>query len=170
MDAKQAQESASAIEQMWEVDLGPARDAWIEALMPLDSAIVAAAILKGYERGKRPTIEGLIAATKEMERQRAEIEARSPHVRTGPAEEEPVVFAIELAPWVKGWAVARYRHNDFRVFPEQRPGYDRIQTAHPSHRTHVWPNQELIDPADAARYIEEGAPLATDDIFRMIAQ
>ena len=174
MDDKQTKDSIKAIEQMWNCDLTADTIAWTEALAPFDSVTVAGTLLKIYKHSPGvPSIEEVVSAIVEMEAEKL----TSPHVRTGsdPWIPEPVLddergpFVYEVAPWVKGWAVARYRHKDGRVFAEQRVGYDSHQIANPSYRTYVWPDQEKMPPEDAARYIEEGAPLTVDEIFRLIA-
>lgn len=171
MDDRQAQESVRAIEQMWECELGSEREQWREALMPFDSVTVAGTILKLYESSSdRPSIPELVEAVDEMTRLKGE-SARADSV---PDDPEPVedmdrgAFEIEIPPWIKGWAVARYRHNDGRSFPEQRLGYDSHQINNPSAKTYIWPEQEKMPHEKAMAYIEEGAPLTVDEIFGMI--
>lgn len=84
-----------------------------------------------------------------------------------PAVEE-TEFVREIDPWVKGWVVARRRHGDTRVLPEQKPGYDALQTVNPHQRTYVWPDQEMMDADAAAAYRAEGAGLSVADVFRLI--
>lgn len=177
MDETKAQDSIKAIEQMWDCDLEVERIAWMEAFAPFDSVTVAGALLKIYEHSpERPSIAEVVLAVETMQAEKQQ--QSSPHVRT--EVEEPWVprpafdgdrgpISPEVAPWVKGWAVARYRHKDFRVFIQQKIGYDSHQIANPSYRTYVWPDQELMPPEDVARYIEEGSPLKAADIVSMIA-
>ena len=77
-------------------------------------------------------------------------------------------WAIVIEPWIKGWAVARYHHEDFRVWPQQKAGYDTIQIANPHYRTYVWPEQELMPQEDADRYIAEGASMSSSQLFSLI--
>jgi len=172
MTREQAEDSVRSLEQMWDVDLSSEQNAWIEALLPFESVVVATAILKHYERGRDLDVNELVQTAREMEAEKKRVDSTSPHVRTEPTPDaDPAAgFVIDLAPWIKGWAVARYRHGDFRVFPEQRSAYDSHQIANPSHRTYVWPDHEMIDPESAAKYIEEGAPLKVADIFGMMNQ
>jgi hypothetical protein len=176
MTREQAKDSVDALEQMWEFTLNAAEsEMWIEALLPFESVVVATAILKHYERGQSPEIDELLVTVNEMEQEKHRVDQASPHVRTGPTPDADraaaaAEFVIDLAPWIKGWAVARYRHGDFRVFPEQRSAYDSHQIANPGYRTYVWPDHEQVDPESAAAYITEGAPLKVDDIFGMMSR
>jgi hypothetical protein len=161
VNEREAQESTRAVEQMWEIELGPERSRWIEALLPFDSVTVSSAILKLYESAvNKPTVEELIASTIAMGRVREEFEARREPRLT---DANPI-----LAPWVLGWAVARHRHGDFRVLPGQKEGYDRLQAHNPGYRTYVWPDQEQMPEEDVARYIEEGSALSAKQVVQMI--
>lgn len=166
MDPEKTQDAIKSIEQMWECELfGDERDDWAEALGPLDSATVAAALIKLYGTSSGiPTIPDVISATHEMEIERQ----ASPHVRTEPDPERMADFAREMEPWVKGWVVARYIHGDRRVFPQQKPGYDTLQLRNPYQRDYVWSEQEHMPLEDVERYIAEGAPLTRAEIFRTI--
>jgi hypothetical protein len=169
----QTLDSIKAIEQMWDCDLGAERDEWMDALSPLDSVTVAGTLLKLYEGSSsgHPTIEQLVEAAVAMgEEKLAALPEVDPWVPTPVLDDERGPFVYEVAPWVKGWAVARYRHQDFRVFPQQKVGYDSHQIANSGYRTYVWPDQLKMPPEDAERYTEEGAPLKVDEIFRMISQ
>ena len=162
MNESEAQGSVRAVEQMWEIELGPDRAKWAEQLLPYDSVTVSSAILRLYETsGGNPTVEELVAAVIEMglERKRFE-EPKGPSV----LDANPM-----LEPWVVGWAVARYRHQDFRVLEGQKEGYDYNQINNPGYRTYVWPDHEVLPAEDAARYIEEGSSLSVAEIFRMIS-
>jgi len=74
-----------------------------------------------------------------------------------PALDEP--WVREPPRWVKGWLTARYRHNDMRVWPQQKPGYDAILREHPHTRAHVWADEHPVTPEDAERYEAEGEKL-----------
>ena len=82
--------------------------------------------------------------------------------------EEDVLPPPEVEPWVVAWAVARYKHGDMRVLPQQKPGYDALQTANPYQRTYVWPDQELMDDEAVSAYVAAGTGLSVDDVFRAI--
>jgi hypothetical protein len=170
MDRIQAQDSTEAIEQMWECSLSEDREDWIEALLPFDSITVAGTLLKLYENSSpgSPSLTEVVSAVTAMEAKRQD---------SGPQQDLPPipdegrdVFAREVDPWVKGWAVARYKHQDFRVFPQQRRGYDSHQLTNSGYRTYVWPDQEKMPPEDVERYVAEGAPLLTDDIFALVIE
>jgi hypothetical protein len=77
-------------------------------------------------------------------------------------------YVRDVPPWVKAWIVARYRHRDFRVLPEQKPGYDTLQTHEPHFRTYVWPDQESMPVEQAAVYAAEGAGLSVEDVFHTL--
>jgi hypothetical protein len=81
---------------------------------------------------------------------------------------EEAEFVREVEPWVVAWAVARYRHGDMRVLPQQKRGYDALQTANPYQRTYVWPDQELMDDEAVSAYVAAGTGLSVDDVFRAI--
>lgn len=172
MDEQWAQESVNAVEQMWEITLID-REKWVAALFPFDRATVAAAILKYYETGvSAPEIDELVQVVEKTERLRATMETGTPYVPPDDSSAYDEVDNDLLAPppWVKGWAVARYRHGDTRVFPEQRAGYDTAQIANPHSRTYVWSEQVLMPEEDAERYIAEGASLTTEQVFTLIKE
>jgi hypothetical protein len=77
-------------------------------------------------------------------------------------------FVRDMPAWVKGWAIARYAHNDMRVWPEQKPGYDDIQQANPHTRTHVWPDQELMPAEERTKYEERGKHLTAAKVAAML--
>ena len=81
---------------------------------------------------------------------------------------EEVSYVRELPAWVKGWTVGRYRHGDMRVWPEQRRGYDSLQTYEPGFRTYVWPDQEKMPDEEMEKYKAEGSGLSVRDIFGLI--
>lgn len=72
-----------------------------------------------------------------------------------PALPEPE-FKREVSDWMKGKILALYR-NDFRVWSEQKPGYDTLQTTNPSFRTYVWGEQEQMPEEERERYIEQAS-------------
>ncbi len=73
-------------------------------------------------------------------------------------------FARDIPTWVKRWVIAR-ANNDLRVFPEQKTGYDSLQTENPSARTYVWPEQVPM-PADA--WLEEAEHVTDDRVWRTL--
>lgn len=171
MTEAEARDAIKGIEQCWDCEVIEVPQ-WLEALRDLDSATTAAAILRLYAKapaGLPPTIAEVVECAAVIESME-----RSPVADADPPRPEPAVdaergpFAYEVPAWTKGWAVARYRHKDHRVFAEQKVGYDSHQIANPGYRTYVWPEQEKMPPEEAAAYIEEGAPLGVDEIFRMI--
>lgn len=171
MNAVEAKVTIEAIEQLWETKL-EGIDGWVQALLPYAQDTAMAAVAGHYSTaGSSLTMRAVVDACRQMTETRAAIEQASPHVRTEmPAHEEPVEFAREMDPWVRGWAVARYRHGDERVFPQQKPGYDSLQFANAHYRTYVWPDQELMPPEDVERYIAEGQSLTVEEIFQLIEE
>lgn len=174
MNEQQALESIKAVEQMWETDIIE-RLIWKEALAPLDNATVAAALLKLYEGSPGvPTIDQVVEASREMELERVVDQSGRPDSmpQSGRPDSKPLPiadnFAVPLDPWVKAWAVARFKHKDYRVFPQQKPGYDALQTWNPHYRDYVWPDQEQMPPEDIERYVAEAAPLKPSEIFELI--
>ena len=130
------------------------------ALLDLDAALTVKAVAKAHRTEKfRPTVAVIREYVREEQRQKAFLSKPS---FLGLEE------LIELQPWVKGWAVARYRHGDMRVFPQQKAAYDALQTDNPYHRDYVWPDQEHMDAESAAAYQVEGAGLSAADVFRLI--
>lgn len=139
---------------------------WINEIEKFDDAALAtqavaalyiAAPIQGRE--ERPPTP---AELREMYR-KLELDARE----AVPAIEEGD-FVRDLPSWVKGWVVARVRHNDYRVWPQQRPGYDAQQTEHYDTRTHVWPDHEPMPPDQQEAYEAEGAPMTAEDFSTMM--
>ncbi len=170
MDERQARDSVSALEQIWETEILNQPE-WVEALLPFDSVTVATAIVKYFESGvDHPDRDDFLRWVRE--------EAARPPLAHAPAYEEEsdqsspyddLGVEFVLQPWVKGWAVARYRHDDMRVFPQQKPGYDTAQIANEHHRTYVWSEQEPMPQEDIDRYIAEGATLTINQVFALMA-
>jgi len=90
----------------------------------------------------------------------------SDRLAAAPALPEPQ-FTRELPGWVKGWLIGRSRR-DYRVWPEQKPGYDSLQREHSGTRTHVWPEQNLMPAEDRAKYETEGAHLSASQIGSLL--
>jgi hypothetical protein len=133
--------------------------AWTEFLKEQDVDLAAAAYVKLRDSQRdRPTIADLrkMIVKIEVDRKMAQ-----------PAIEE-APYVREVPSWVKAWIVARYRHRDFRVLPEQKPGYDTLQTSEPHFRTYVWPDQEPMPAEQAAVYAAEGAGLSVEDVFHTL--
>lgn len=164
-----AKESVDAVEQMWNIQLP--RKEWEAALFPFDNVTIAVAIVKYYESGaEQPVIADLIEVIRNTEVLRAGVERdhhEEPEMeRISPFDEVDASF--EIPPWVRGWAVARYHHKDFRVFSEEKSGYDTAQIANARYRTYVWGEQEPMPSEDAERYIAEGALLSNAEIFALM--
>jgi hypothetical protein len=81
---------------------------------------------------------------------------------------EETSYVRELPAWVKGWTVGRYRYRDMRVWPEQRRGYDSLQTFEPGFRSYVWPDQKKMPDEEMEKYTREGSGLSVRDIFGII--
>ncbi len=132
---------------------------WIDEIEKIDDAALAtaAAVALFTETTDPPTPSDYRAALRKL---RADARAKIP------ALPEPE-FKRELPSWVKGWLVARGR-GDLRVWPQQKPGYDDIQTANPAHRTHVWPEQTPMPADEQAAYEHEGRDLDAKALDRLL--
>lgn len=137
---------------------------WKRELMKFDDAALAtqaiAAIYSAPFEGKpKPPTP---ADVREMYRKLAQdARMKVPALPEPPGEGMP--------PWVKGWAVARFRHGDLRVWPQQKPGYDSLQRTSAATRTHVWPDQEPLPEPDQAKYEAEGANLTEGEVLALIS-
>jgi len=168
VNEEQAWETVLAVEQTWGIELGEDRQIWVNEMLPFDSLTAAAAILKVRDRQRdRPTVG-------DIRRVIIEIEASKPQSpgapREQPRQESEGEYVRDLSGWIKGWAVARYKHGDMRVWPEQRLGYDSIQRYNSGHRTYVWPDQEKMPEEQMAEYTAEGLRLSVDDVFGLIGE
>lgn len=163
MTDDQARDSIKAVEQMWNCEIVNI-PTWVEALVPFDSVTVAGTILRLFESsGDRPDLDTLVAAVQAMQQAK----------QAGPEDAEETDkehghFVYEIAPWVKAWSVARYRHKDFRAFPQQKAGYDSHQIANSGFRSYVWPDQEKMPAEEIEKYTREGSGLSVRDIFGII--
>jgi len=77
-------------------------------------------------------------------------------------------FKRELPEWVKGKLLALSR-DDKRVWPEQKPGYDRAQRDNLGYRTYIWAEQEHMPDDEQDRYIRESAGLTSQDFSRIFS-
>lgn len=129
---------------------------WIDEIEKIEDAAMAtqAAVALFTETTDVPTPVDYRAALKKLE---ADARMKTPTL----AERE---FVREIPTWVKRWVVARAA-NDMRVFPEQKPGYDALQTQEPGHRTYVWPDQEPM-PADA--WLEEAEHVTEERVWKTL--
>lgn len=121
-------------------------DSYAKAIQHCDAQQATNAVLRAQRELRfRPSVADLLDYIK-TERKMAE--------RDEPLERRLHLPTNARCPeWVKGWVVSRYRHKDFRVWPQQ-DAYDLT-----------------IDPmpeADQMRYTTEGASLSIDQVFRAI--
>lgn len=134
---------------------------WINEISKLEDAsiatLVVAELYVGGDSERLPTPADFKSVY------RAIVDSKKPVVK-----EIETTFAREYPAWVKGWCVARFRHKDWRTWPQQKPGYDRQQTEHPSTRAHVWPDQEMMPPDMQAQYEQEGAFLRAADVMKLV--
>jgi hypothetical protein len=133
--------------------------AWRNFLLGQDYEVTMLAYVRLSERQREiPTIADLRHMILAVEADRRAKEPSPPEVE----------FVRDLPNWVKGWAVARFRHRDLRVWPQQKPGFDAQQTEHSSTRSHIWGDQEPM-PADLREaYETEGSQMTAADIAMMI--
>ncbi len=82
-----------------------------------------------------------------------------------PALPEPD-FKRELPSWVKGKLVA-FSRDDYRVWPEQKSGYDYLQLMNPGSRDYIWGEQEQMPGDDRLKYIEQGGRLSSEDLGKL---
>lgn len=146
MEEREAQEIIRMVESAWRVDYGSeGRKLWRQMLYPYDAALAtkAAAQLSQRQR-ERPTVADL-RQTILMLRKR-EIEENS--WRELPPEK------LSQPAWVKRWERARTA-GDFRIFPEQIPGYLELQKVEPRHLNMIAYALPESEPTDANDWVQE---------------
>jgi hypothetical protein len=85
-----------------------------------------------------------------------------------PAVEE-AEFEREMEPWVKGWVVARIQQSDYRVWPQQKVGYDELQLENPYQRDYVWGEQTMMPEEKQREYEAAGAGLTAAQVGALVA-
>lgn len=139
MEERDAQEIVRMVESAWRVDYGPeGRRLWREMLLPHDAEIAtkAAAQLSQRQR-ERPTIADLRQVILSLRRQQIDENAW----RGLPPEKH------EKPAWVKRWEKAR-DVSDFRIFPEQIPGYLDLQKDEKNTVAYALPSSPQDDVSD----------------------
>lgn len=132
--------------------------AYANGLMRYEASVCVAAVAAAQQKLMyRPSVAEL---REFYDLERAKTRAATPIVEP----EHPNAIPA----WVKT-KVAALRNNDFRVLPQQKPGYDSLQRAHPHYRTYVWPDQTPMPPEQEAVYAEQGAALTAKDIWNTLA-
>jgi hypothetical protein len=137
-------------------------DAYAHAIQPLDARLATAAVIRAVNELEFYPKVSVLREYVQIERRLAEPEP--PADRMEPRTD----FRREPPSWIRTWIISRYRHRDFRVLPEQKPGYDTLQTGEPHFRTYVWPDQEPMPSEQAAVYAAEGAGLSVEDVFHTL--
>jgi hypothetical protein len=137
-------------------------DAYAHAIEPLNAQHTTAAVTRAVNELEFYPRVAVLREYVQIERRLAEPEP--------PADRMPYIEHGKLQPpaWIRTWIISRYRHRDFRVLPEQKPGYDTLQTHEPHFRTYVWPDQEPMPQDQAAVYAAEGAGLSVEDVFHTL--
>ena len=136
-------------------------EAYARAIEPMDARLVMPAVVRAVNELEYYPKVSVLREFVQIERRLAEPEL--PADRMPPHE-----LNVRLDPWIAGWCVARYKHGDRRVMPQQKPGYDYLQTMNPHFRTYVFPDQQHMDAESVAAYQQEGAGLTAADVFRLI--
>ena len=137
-------------------------DAYARAIEPMDARLVMPAVIRAVGELEFYPKVAVLREFVAIERRLSEPDP--------PADRMPEhQLNVRLDPWVAGWCVARYKHGDTRVLPQQKPGYDTLQLQNPSYRTYVWPDQQHMDAETAAAYVTEGAGLTAADVFKLIS-
>ncbi len=134
-------------------------DAYARAIEPLDGTLVTLAVMRAVRELEFYPRVAVLLEFVQIERRLAEPEPPADRMAVIPDFKRPVPA------WVKAWVVARYIHNDFRVLPDQKPGYDSLQNREPAFRTYVWPDQDLMPEQQAFTYAEMGAGLTVAHVF-----
>lgn len=138
----------------WDADR---MDAYAHAIEPWDAVLTTRAVAAAVQAVKfRPSVAEL--------REYVNIERRL----SEPDSPRPELPSIEMPRWVKGWFVARFRHDDWRAWPEQHSGFTRLQAENPRDRSYVWTDQEEMPEEERMRYEEEGASVPVSALMRMI--
>lgn len=124
-----------------------------------DPAIATRAVADLFSAsGERPpTVADLKEAYRAIAKQRL---AARPQI-------EEQEFVRELENWLKGWLVAR-AEGDERVWPEQKIGYDELQSANHTYKTYIWPEQEEMPDEMRFEYERRGEKLTAAEAGRML--
>ena len=142
---------------VWTVD---ETEAYAHGIVDLNAADVTLAVVAAHRTEKYRPAVAVVREYAAVERRKRLAAARPP---------EPT-FDREPPRWAAGWGIARYRDDDWRVWPEQKPGYDFIQEQYPWAKTHVWPDQELMPDDVRERYESEGAALTVVQLAELIGR
>lgn len=132
---------------------------WLDFLRQQDDVVMTmkAVARLAEQQSARPTVADLRQMIRQVE---GDVRA------TTPALPEPE-YEREMPGWVKGWAVARAK-GDWRTWPEQKEGYDRMQREHPHDRTYVWPDQDEMPGPERQAYERMGARMTVEQITAML--
>ncbi len=132
---------------------------WIDEIEKIDDASLAtaAAVALFTDTTEPPTPRDYREALRKL---RTDARMKAPAL---PEAE----FKRELPAWVKGWLVARSL-GDTRVWPQQKPGYDAIQTQNPAFRAYVWPDQEPMPDDQQFFYEERGLSMDAEQIDKLL--
>ncbi len=115
-------------------------EAYAYALEAMDAQLTTAAVLRAE---RELEFYPKLATLRELVRIEKALAKPEP-----PADRMPDSdFKRDIPMWVRQWVAAR-AHSDMRVFAQQKPGYDSLQTQEPGYRTYVWPDQEQMPPTE----------------------
>lgn len=127
-------------------------DAYARAIEPLDADTTMKALVRCVnELEHYPRIATLREYVR-MEKRRTD-DIHEDAVETQRMPNDVPASKLEIPQWVKGWAVSRYRYNDFRVWPQQDP-HDFASNPMPKDKQ--------------GEYMVEGMKLSSEMIFRVM--
>jgi hypothetical protein len=136
-------------------------EAYARAIEPMDARLVMPAVVRAVNELEFYPKVAVLREFVQIERRLAE-----PEPPAGRMVEHDI--NVRLDPWVTAWCVARYKHGDMGVLPQQKPGYDTLQRENPHYKTYVWPSQQHMEAETAAAYQAEGAGMTAADVFRLL--
>ena len=140
MIEREAQEIVRMIEAGWSFDLGAnGRELWREVLLPYELELATRAVTAlAKDLRQRPSVADVRSMILKIKRDEGEQQAW----RLLPA------APIPEPEWVGRWRRARAA-DDFRIFPEQIPGYLALQEDHPRNLiAYALPSSDTDNAAD----------------------
>lgn len=161
MTDKEAQEIIHLIEGSFTMDLGDGgRSVWRQGLAGKDYAIgLETAVMIARTMNRRPTLKDVLDVIAMRERDQAQTQAKTD-------EEAWRTRAPRPPAWVFGWAIARYRDNDLRLWPEQEEGYRQLRADHLL--GYEWDPKNVMPEAERTAYTEQGRKLSSEQLWKLI--
>lgn len=161
MTEAEATEILTLIESSFSFDLGEGgRKVWRYSLVAKDYQLALdAAVTISRTMNRRPTLKDILDVIVMRERDQAQEQAKTD-------EEAWRTRAPRPPAWVFGWAIARYRDNDLRLWPEQEEGYRQLRADH--RFGYEWDPKSVMPEEQRASYTEQGRKLSSEQLWKLI--